>query len=114
MYVIEAIMLKVPSNSMRKDGSATVSWQTLQHGHDASNRSSSGRGVAMSSGPHSHFAAEFSRTAPLPTDDVELMQLAAHYVETDFDSDLDVQTYVQLFLSAKQAAAHNQPLWVVT
>jgi hypothetical protein len=56
----------------------------------------------------------FAAQAPLPTDDVELMQLAAHYLETDFDADLDVQTYVQLFLSAKQAAAHNQPLWVVT
>jgi hypothetical protein len=41
------------------------------------------------------------------------MQLAAHYLEADFDSDLDVQTYVQLFLSAKQAAARNQALWVV-
>jgi hypothetical protein len=55
------------------------------------------------------FAAE----ASLPTDDVELMQLAAQYLEGDFDADLDVQTYVQLFLSAKQAAARNQALWVV-
>ncbi|HEY0141754.1 MAG TPA: hypothetical protein VGF48_12715 [Thermoanaerobaculia bacterium] len=53
--------------------------------------------------------------ASLPTDDVELMQLAAHYLEDDdaFDKDLDVQTYVQLMLSAKQAAARRQPLWVV-
>ena len=55
----------------------------------------------------------FAAGAALPTDDVELMQLAAHYLEDDFDSDLDVQTYVQLFLSAKQAAARNQALWVV-
>lgn len=54
--------------------------------------------------------------ASLPTDDVELMQLGAHYLESDelFDSDLDVQTYVQLMLSAKQAAARRQPLWVVS
>jgi hypothetical protein len=57
----------------------------------------------------------FAAGASLPTDDVELMQLAAHYLEgDDFDADLDVQTYVQLFLSAKQAAARNQALWVVT
>jgi hypothetical protein len=55
----------------------------------------------------------FAAGASLPTDDVELMQLAAHYLEDDFDADLDVQTYVQLFLSAKQAAARNQALWVV-
>ena len=55
----------------------------------------------------------FSAATSLPTDDVELMQLAAHYLENDFDSDLDVQTYVQLFLTAKQAMARNEPLWVV-
>ena len=55
----------------------------------------------------------FAAKASLPTDDVELMQLAAHYLETDFDADLDVQTYVQLLLSAKPAIARNQALWVV-
>jgi hypothetical protein len=55
----------------------------------------------------------FAAAASLPTDDVELMQLAAHYLEDDFDADLDVQTYVQLMLSAKQAAARNEALWVV-
>jgi hypothetical protein len=57
----------------------------------------------------------FATAAALPTDDVELMQLAAHYLESDelFDADLDVQTYVQLMLSAKQAATHALPLWVV-
>jgi hypothetical protein len=55
----------------------------------------------------------FAASVALPTDDVELMQLAAHYLEADFDADLDVQTYVQLFLSAKQATARNQALWVV-
>ena len=55
----------------------------------------------------------FAAGASLPTDDVELMQLAAHYLAGDADADLDVQTYAQLFLSAKQAAARNQALWVV-
>lgn len=56
----------------------------------------------------------FAAVASLPTDDVELMQLAAHYLEADDPrADLDVQTYVQLMLSAKQAAARRQLLWVV-
>jgi len=57
----------------------------------------------------------FAATASLPTDDVELMQLGAKYLEDDalFASDLDVQTYVQLMLAAKQASAHGQGLWVV-
>jgi len=55
----------------------------------------------------------FAAAASLPTDDVELMQLAAHYLESDFDADLDVQTYVQLMLSAKQASARGQALWIV-
>ena len=57
----------------------------------------------------------FAAGASLPTDDVELMQLGAHYLESDdFDADLDVQTYVQLMLSAKQANARGQALWIVT
>jgi len=56
----------------------------------------------------------FAAQASLPTDDVELMQLAAHYLENDalIDEDLDVQTYVQLMLAAKQSAAHGVPLWI--
>jgi hypothetical protein len=56
----------------------------------------------------------FAEKASLPTDDVELMQLAAHYLENDalIDQDLDVQTYVQLMLAAKQSAAHGVPLWI--
>jgi hypothetical protein len=56
----------------------------------------------------------FAAKAALPTDDVELMQLAAHYLENDalFEQDLDVQTYVQLMLAAKQSAAHGVPLWI--
>jgi hypothetical protein len=55
----------------------------------------------------------FAAGSSLPTDDVELMQLGAHYLEGDEDADLDVQTYVQLMLSAKQAKVRNQALWVV-
>lgn len=56
----------------------------------------------------------FAAKAALPTDDVELMQLAAKYLEDDelFDADLDIQTYVQLLLTAKQAAAHGTALWI--
>ena len=56
----------------------------------------------------------FATSVALPTDDVELMQLAARYLEDDalFDADLDVQTYVQLLLTAKQAAAHSVALWI--
>ena len=55
----------------------------------------------------------FASHASLPTDDVELMQLAAKYLEDDdlFDSDLDIQTYVQLLLTAKQALAHGVGVW---
>ena len=57
----------------------------------------------------------FAASASLPTDDVELMQLAAHYLESDDpDADLDIQTFVQLLLSAKQASARGQALWIVT
>jgi hypothetical protein len=56
----------------------------------------------------------FAATASLPTDDVQLMERGAQYLEgEDPDADLDVQTYVQLMLSAKQAAARGQALWVV-
>lgn len=57
----------------------------------------------------------FASAASLPTDDLELMQLAAKYLEDDalIDADLDVQTYVQLMLSARQAVARKQPLWIV-
>ena len=56
----------------------------------------------------------FAAKAALPTDDVELMQLAVHYLENDalIDQDLDVQTYVQLMLAAKQSVAHGVPLWI--
>ena len=57
----------------------------------------------------------FAAAHSLPTDDIELMQLAAKYLEDDalFDRDLDIQLYVQLMLSARQASARRQPLWIV-
>jgi hypothetical protein len=56
----------------------------------------------------------FAGAASLPTDDIELMDLAARYLEDDlgFEKDLDVQTYVQLMLGAKQATARGQALWI--
>jgi len=61
-----------------------------------------------------HELRAFAAKAALPTDDVELMELAAHYLENDalIDQDLDVQTYVQLMLAAKQSATHGVPLWI--
>jgi hypothetical protein len=58
---------------------------------------------------------QFAASASLPTDDVELMELAAKYLEEDelVEADLDVQTYVQLMLSARQAVARGQALWIV-
>jgi hypothetical protein len=57
----------------------------------------------------------FAAAAALPSDPIELMGLAAKYLEDDalFDADLDVQMFIQLFLSAKQAAARKQPVWIV-
>jgi hypothetical protein len=57
----------------------------------------------------------FAGAASLPTDDVELMQLSAHYLEDElsFDKELEIQTYVQLMLAAKQASARNEALWIV-
>jgi len=57
----------------------------------------------------------FASGAKLPVDEVELMQLAAKYLEDDelIEADLDVQTYVQLMLSARQAIARGQALWIV-
>jgi hypothetical protein len=59
---------------------------------------------------------DFASRASLPVDDVELMGLANRYLEDEEleDADLDIQTYVQLMLSAKQAAVHARPLWIRT
>ena len=58
----------------------------------------------------------FAAAASLPTDDVELMELAAHYLEDElsFDKDLEIQTYVQLMLAAKQASARGEALWIAS
>ena len=56
----------------------------------------------------------FADHAQLPTDDLELMGLAAEYLEAGNDHELDFQTYVQLMLSARQAIARKQALWIVT
>ena len=57
----------------------------------------------------------FATGASLPADELGLMQLAAKYLEDDelVGADLDVQTYVQLMLSARQAVAKKQALWIV-
>jgi hypothetical protein len=56
----------------------------------------------------------FASAASLPSDDLELMRLAGNYLEAeDPNADLDVQTYVQLALTAKQAMARGQALWIV-
>ena len=57
---------------------------------------------------------DFAQRESLPVDDVELMQLAAHYLEEEEeDADLHVQIYVQMMQTAKQAVAHGQPFWIV-
>ena len=58
---------------------------------------------------------KFAAGASLPSDDLGLMQLAAKYLEDDalVEADLDIQTYVQLMLSARQAVARKQALWIV-
>ncbi|HUP47255.1 MAG TPA: hypothetical protein VNA04_00550 [Thermoanaerobaculia bacterium] len=56
----------------------------------------------------------FAETAQLPTDDLELMALAAEYLEEGGERELDFQTYVQLMLSARQAVARKQALWIVS
>ena len=58
--------------------------------------------------------AKFAAQAQLPTGELELMGLAADYLEAEADKELDFQTYVQLMLSAKQALARRQALWIVT
>lgn len=56
----------------------------------------------------------YAKRESLPVDDVELMQLAANYLESEEeDADLDVQLYVQLMQTSKQASVHQQPLWIV-
>ena len=57
----------------------------------------------------------FASAASLPKDELALMHLAATYLEDDdkYDQDLDVQTFVQMLLTARQAKANGTALWVV-
>ena len=55
---------------------------------------------------------QFAAAAALPVDDVELMGLSAQLLEGD-EVNLELETYVQLMLSARQAHARRQALWVV-
>ena len=56
--------------------------------------------------------SRFAAATSLPVDDVELMSLFAQLLESD-EINLEVETYVQLMLSAKQAKARGVALWVV-
>jgi hypothetical protein len=51
----------------------------------------------------------------LPTDGADMQSLFLGYRDDDdrCDDDMDIQTYVQLLLSAREAKKRNQPLWVV-
>src|SRR6185503_5006421 len=53
------------------------------------------------------------QVASLPALLDELRRFAASASLPTDDADLDVQTYVQLMLSAKQASARGQALWIV-
>jgi hypothetical protein len=49
------------------------------------------------------------------TEGADLQSLFLGYCDDDdrCDDDMDIQTYVQLLLSAREAKKRNQPLWVV-
>jgi hypothetical protein len=53
----------------------------------------------------------FASASSLPVDDVELMSLFAQLLESD-EVNLELETYAQLMLSARQARARGQALWV--
>ena len=67
--------------------------------------------------PLEGLIAELERVGPvlgLATDDDGLARIAARYADAEnCDDDMEVQTYAQLLLAARQAAARRQPLWVV-
>ena len=60
---------------------------------------------------------ELERVGPalgLATDPAGLAALAAKYDDDDLrDDDMEIQTYAQLLIAARAAAARRQPLWVV-
>ncbi len=50
----------------------------------------------------------------LATDDAGLAAIAAKYADDDLcDDDMEIQTYAQLLIAAREAARRRQPLWVV-
>ena len=54
----------------------------------------------------------FASASSLPVDDVELMALNAQLLESD-EVNLEVETYVQLMLTARQARSRGVALWVL-
>jgi hypothetical protein len=58
---------------------------------------------------------QFAKAGGLPTEKAGLEELWEKYMEDDdlIDEDMDIQTYVQLMLTAQVAMSHNLPLWVV-
>ncbi len=56
--------------------------------------------------------SSFASAASLPIDDVELMALNAQLLESD-EVNLELETYVQLMLTARQARSRGVALWVL-
>jgi hypothetical protein len=57
----------------------------------------------------------FAEALSLPTEEEGLLQPAEKYLDDNdlVDTDMDIQTYIQLMLSAKVADLNKQPLWIV-
>lgn len=57
---------------------------------------------------------QFAEKEGLPIDKEGLEEFWEKYLDDDFvDEDMDIQTYLQLMLTAQIALAHNLPLWIV-
>ena len=56
--------------------------------------------------------SSFAAASSLPVDDVELMALNAQLLESE-EINLELETYVQLMLTARQARSRGQALWVL-
>lgn len=55
----------------------------------------------------------FATASELPDDDVHLMALWAEHLEQEEGAGgADLEAYIQLMLSARQASARNLPLWI--
>jgi hypothetical protein len=68
--------------------------------------------MASTYGARSAISARLAGVVARPVDPERGRPLQVAEDDALFESDLDVQTYVQLMLSAKQAAATRRPLWV--